>query len=95
MGRAEDRIRFHQHQTYVSQSLAGSVADLEQLLNLAKLGQQVGDIVDDLGIADTDLLGVMTADEFDEKFLQWMRFWNHFLSTLPNPPTTRLATTVV
>jgi hypothetical protein len=32
----------------------------------------------------------MAADELNEKLLQGMRFRNHFLLTLPNPPLTRL-----
>jgi len=88
-GRPIYRVRFHQHLADVGKCAASGVTDLEQLLYVAELGHQVGDIADDLGIAKTDLFRVVPTHELHEELLQWMRFWNHPGSHLQNPPPRR------
>src|ERR1700682_1568504 len=51
---AKDRVGFREHLADVGQGLLGSVADLEHLLRFAELTQQVGYVVNDLGIANAD-----------------------------------------
>ena len=89
----EHGIRFHQHLADIGQRLAPGIADPEQFLGIAKLGQQVGDVVHDLGIAQSDLLGIVPAHEFDEQLLQGMRFRNHLdLTSASKPRVTRGST---
>ena len=59
-------IGFEQHFAHIVQRAVGGVANLEQLLRVAKLGQQVGDIADQLRIANADLFRVVTADQVNE-----------------------------
>src|ERR1700682_4153987 len=56
---AKDRVGFREHFADVGKRLFSGIADLEQLLRLAELTQQVGNIVDDLGIANADLFSIM------------------------------------
>jgi len=75
--RPKHGIRFHQHLADIGQRLAFSIADPEQFLDIAKLGHQVGDVVHDLRVAQSNLFGIVPAHEFDEQLLQGMRFRNH------------------
>src|SRR4029077_16092558 len=73
-----DWVRLDQHLAYIVQRLPRRIADFQQLLGIAKLRQQMRDVVHELGIANSDLLGIVTADQFKKELLQRMRLRNHF-----------------
>ena len=74
---AKHRVGFHQHFANIGKRLPGRPADLVELLYVTEFREQMCDVTHDLRIADSDFLGVVPTDEFNEKFLQRMRFWNH------------------
>ena len=75
---AVHRIGFDQHLADIGYGLVRAVANLEQLLDFAKLGHEMRDVVDDLRVADPNLLGIVPADQFHKELLQRMRFRNHY-----------------
>ena len=84
--RAIDRIRFHQHLADIGERLTVSRLDFVELFDFTELGQQVGNVIHNLGIANANLLRVPLTYNFDEKLLQRMRIRNHFLRP-PNAAT--------
>src|SRR6202451_3075769 len=72
-----DRIGFDQHLAHISDWLVGSITYLQQLLDLAKLGHEMRDVVHNLRVANPDLLGVVPANQLNKQLLQRMRFRNH------------------
>src|SRR5580704_19233355 len=72
------RIGLDQHFADVREGFVRAVANLEQLLDFAKLGHEVRDVVHNLRVADPNLLGIVTANEFNKQLLQRVRFRNHY-----------------
>jgi hypothetical protein len=83
-----DRIRFHQHLANIRECTPGGIANPEELLHFAELGDQVSDVVDDERIAQANFFRVMPTHKLHEELPQWMRLWNH-PGLPPNPPATR------
>src|SRR5271157_2312632 len=83
--RAVDRVRLDQHLAHIVQRLPRRIADFQQLLGIAKLRQQMCDVAHDLRVANSNLLGIMPADQFTKQLLQRMRLRNfHGPTSLPN-----------
>src|SRR5258708_20406939 len=86
-----NRVRLDQHLAYIVQGLTRRIADFQQLLGVAKLRQQMCDVVHELGITNSDLLGIVTADQFKKQLLQRIRLRIHFptpTSLSPSPSLT-------
>src|SRR5437868_7417829 len=54
---AIDGIGFEQHFANIGERAPGGIADLEQLLRVAELGEQVGNVSGQLRIAQTNFFG--------------------------------------
>ena len=71
------RIGLDQHFADIGEGFVRAVANLEQLLDFAELGHEMGDVVHDLRVANPNLLSIVPANEFNKQLLQRVRFRNH------------------
>ena len=80
-----DRVRLQKHLADVVQPPALCVAHLVELLDLAELAQHIGNVVLNFGIAYADVVVEVIVNQFGEKLLKCVRFWNHSVTLLGLP----------